>query len=76
MRGFFLNCRFAVNGMKNASRLLAAGAVFGGVIGGPLEQNELGVTLSLVYVDNHAATYFSFEDFWGQRHQISPAPPR
>jgi hypothetical protein len=27
-----LNCRFAVNGMKKASRLLAAGAVFGGVM--------------------------------------------
>src|SRR5215211_5069955 len=82
--------------MKKASRLLAAGAVAGGVMAKTLSvgkrklpprakrgafaatgkvprcaQNDSGRgTLSPAYIDHHAAPYFSFEDFWGQRHQI------
>src|SRR6185437_6632143 len=29
--------------------------------------------LSLVHVDDHAAAYFSFEDFWAQRRQVAEA---
>jgi len=60
MRGFFLNCRFAVNGMKKASRLVGDGLAGRRSQALPSENVVPLPYLSLVHVDHHAAAYLSF----------------